>query len=64
MGRGTNSNMSSNHSSAIAPSALLEKWGFEADVFNADEARKEMRLDRVMEYPNWFFEVLGNIKKT
>lgn len=62
MGREMNSSMSNNHSSAIAPSALLEKWGFEANVFNADEARKEKRLDSVMEYPDWFFEVLGNVK--
>ena len=62
MERGMKSNMSNNHSSAVASSALLEKWGFEAGVFNADEARKETRLDSVMEYPDWFFEVLGNVK--
>lgn len=55
-------NMSNNHSTAVSPAALLEKWGFEPSVFNADEARKETRLDSVMEYPEWFLEVLGNTK--
>ncbi len=55
-------NMSNNHSNAVSQAYLLEKWGFDSDVFNADEARKETRLDSVMEYPEWFFEVLGNVK--
>lgn len=51
-----------NHANAVPQAALLERWGFEASVFNADEARKETRLDSVMEYPDWFLEVLGNVK--
>lgn len=52
----------SNYLNAISQTALLTQWGFDCDVFNADEARKETRLESVMEYPEWFFEVLGNIK--
>ena len=54
--------MNNNHANAMPPADLLSKWGFEADLFNADEARKETRLDSVMEYPEWFLEVLGNTK--
>lgn len=64
MEREMNINMNNNHANAMPQAALLEKWGFDANVFNADEARKEMRLDSVMEYPDWFLEVLGNVKNT
>ncbi len=62
MGKGTKNNMSNNHSNAVPTTDVLERWGLDADVFNADEARKETRLGSVMEYPDWFFEVLGNVK--
>ena len=62
MGKEMRFSMNSNYTYAIASSALLEKWGFEPDVFNADEARKETKLDSVMEYPDWILEVLVNTK--
>ena len=46
---------------AIPKSELLEHWGLEPQVFDADEARKEKKLSDVMELPNWYYEVLGNI---
>lgn len=46
---------------AIPKSALLEHWGLEPQVFDADEARKEKKLSDVMELPSWYYEVLGNI---
>lgn len=62
MGKEMRFNMNNNHANAMPPADLLSKWGFEVDLFNADEARKETRLDSVMEYPEWFLEVLGNTK--
>ena len=45
-------------------SELLNAWEIEESVFNADEARKERKLNQVMILPNWFFEVLGDINNT
>ena len=59
-GKEMKNNMSNSY--AITPTSLLEKWGFDSTVFNADEARKERRLNSVMEYPEWFLEVLGDVK--
>ena len=53
-------NLNSNFRDAIPPSELLNRGGLENSVFDADEARKEKKLDSVMEFPTWFFEILGN----
>lgn len=52
--------MNNNFRDAIPPSELLSRWNLENSVFDADEARKEKKLDSVMEFPTWFFEILGN----
>ncbi len=49
------------HDNAIPVSELYKHWGFSPAVFDADEARKEQRLDEVFQRPAWFFDVLGNI---
>lgn len=56
-------NMSS-YIDAVPISELLNEWKIEDSVFNADEARKERKLNQVMILPNWFFEVLGDINNT
>lgn len=56
-------NMSS-YIDAVPMNELLNVWNIEESVFDADEARKERKLNEVMILPNWFFEVLGNINNT
>lgn len=54
-------NMNNSYSDAIPVSETYKSWGFHQSVFNADEARKEERLDKVLQLPSWFFEILGNV---
>lgn len=66
MRRNMNKNfaISKNFTNAVPSTELLNAWGFEEHVFNADEARKEEKLEKVMLLPDWFFEVLGNADNT
>ena len=63
MERGMRPSMS-NYIDAVPAHELLKDWKLEELVFNADEARKERKLNQVMILPSWFFEVLGNINNT
>ena len=56
-------NMSS-YIDAVPMSELLNAWNIDELVFNADEARKEKKLNEVMILPDWFFEVLGDVNNT
>lgn len=63
MVKGMKHNMSS-YIDAVPMSELLNAWNIDELVFNADEARKEKKLNEVMILPDWFFEVLGDVNNT
>ena len=54
----------SSYIDAVPMNELLNEWNIDESVFNADEARKEKKLNEVMVLPDWFFEVLGNVNNT
>ena len=46
-------NMNNTHEYAIPTEALYKRWGFHPEVFTADEARKENRLEDDLVLPSW-----------
>ena len=54
----------SNASSAVHIDQLYEKWGLDPLVFQSTEARLETRLQDVIVYPDWWYDLLGNVTDT
>lgn len=56
--------MSDTYKHAIPIAELYKRWGFDDEVFYAEEARKEKRLEKVILQPPWFFDILGTVSQT